>query len=377
MTEHVDNLVIGGGAYGAHIALALAEERPSETVALLESNDELFGGASTHNHSRLHRGYLYPRDIGTALQSKHDAVRFVADYGQTVQETRGSYYGIHKNSLVSSEQYRAFCDEAGLPYELVGRGDLFGEDIEAVFEVPEATISLQGFKRMVLNRLEASSVEVRPNTQAVSITEDDNRVIVGIRDNEPVSARNVFNCTYSQTNGMHLASGLPVLPMTNDKYVLFGIDLPKEMESVSATVMYGPYGSLVANDNWGTHVLAHVEHSNVARTANVESTEPDDQDDIRRRAAVALYESQKDLLPLKDAVLTSNMVRHRAVLGDTPENGVRGVYTEAEYGGIPGYNVVLGGKMTGFYNAVDFALEVVAARDGAQQHVGRLAIAAL
>lgn len=376
MTERIDHLVIGGGAYGAHIAMALAEAEPSESVVLLESNDELFGGASTHNHSRLHRGYLYPRDLGTALHSKHDAVRFEEDYGQVIQETHGSYYGIHKDSIVTPTQYQAFCNRAGLPYDLVDRGELFGEDIAAVFEVPEATISLQGFKRMVLARLKVSNVMVRTNSQAESIAEKDDGVMVGIRENESVFARNVFNCTYSQTNEMHLASGLPVLPITNDRYVLFGLDLPQEMESVSATVMYGPYGSLVANDNWGTHVLAHVEHSNVARSADVISAKPDDLDEIRSRAALALEQSRRDILPLKDAVLTSNMMHNRAVLGSTPENGVRGVYTESQYGGIPGYNVVLGGKMTGFYNAVDFALEAVEGRDNVHQRAGRLAITA-
>jgi hypothetical protein len=358
--ERVNHLVVGGGVYGSHIALALEEAFPHDRTLLLESSEELLSGASTHNHGRLHGGYQYPLDSHTAMQARDDVGKFVNDYGSTVQKARGAYNGIHRDSVVSPLEYEQFCDSLNLAYRKTDAAGLFGQEIAAAYEVDETSFSLSALQRLVIGRVNNSGVEVHHNTRVESITKDGMYNRVGIAGEEPLLARNVFNCTYGQINNVHLNSNLPILPITNDKYVLFGIDLPEELRDVSATVMYGPFGSIVANDNWGTHVLAHVIHSNIERTKNFASDNTlANADDLSSRAFAALRDTRQYLLPLSEATRQTDMVWNRAVLGDVPEKGVRSAFMQTEYGGLQGYNVVLGGKMTGFYRAVDFAIGAV------------------
>lgn len=358
--ERVNHLVVGGGVYGSHIALALEAAFPQDRTLLLESSEELMSGASTHNHGRLHGGYQYPLDPHTAMQARDDVGKFVNDYGSTVQVARGAYNGIHQDSAVSPAEYERFCDSLGLTYRKTDASGIFGQEIAAAYEIDETSFSLSALQGLVINRVGNSGVEVHHNTRVESITRDGAYNRVGILGQEPILAQNVFNCTYGQINNVHRNSNLPILPITSDKYVLFGIDLPEELRDVSATVMYGPFGSIVANDNWGTHVLAHVIHSNIERSKNFT---PDntfvDVNDLSSRAYAALRDTRQYLLPLSEATRGSDMVWNRAVLGDVPEKGVRSAFMQTEYGGLQGYNVVLGGKMTGFYRAADFAIDAV------------------
>lgn len=357
MKDYTDHLVIGGGIYGSHVALALQEAFPQDRVVLVDAAEEgLMSGASAHNHGRLHYGYQYPLDLPTAKQAKDDVSRFTDEYGSTIQENGSAFYGIHSTSRVSPEMYEAFCTTVGLAYEPVARSDVYGKDIAASYQVFESSISLTGLSRLVHSRLEDSAIEMYPYTTAERIFSDSEGTGVTLGDTGSMYARNIFNCGYGRLNELHRNSNLPILPITNDKYALFGLNLPSEMKGLSATVLYGPYGSIVSNDKWGTHVLAHVEHSNIARTRDYVSETGVSMLELRRRAEAALSSTRDYLLPLSEASIADSMVWDRAVLGSSPEKGVRSAYMESGYGGLPGYNLILGGKLTGFYRAARFAV---------------------
>src|SRR6266496_2767456 len=69
-----DAVVIGGGFYGASLALELKSRL--ERVLLLEREARLLRRASYVNQARVHNGYHYPRSVLTALRSRHNYVRF-------------------------------------------------------------------------------------------------------------------------------------------------------------------------------------------------------------------------------------------------------------------------------------------------------------
>ena len=72
-------LVIGGGWYGCHIALAL--KREGHEIVLNEISDKLFSGASGGNPARLHLGFHYPRSkLTRAACQEHNAL-FMHKYG--------------------------------------------------------------------------------------------------------------------------------------------------------------------------------------------------------------------------------------------------------------------------------------------------------
>ena len=88
----LDSIVIGGGFYGARLALALRAE--GESVLLLEREPTLLGRASLVNQARVHNGYHYPRSILTSVRSRQNYDRFREEYAESIEilrvETRSS-----------------------------------------------------------------------------------------------------------------------------------------------------------------------------------------------------------------------------------------------------------------------------------------------
>src|SRR3954464_15858950 len=101
-------VVIGGGFYGARIALALRAE--GDDVTLIEREAALLTGASLKNQARVHQGYHYPRSILTASPSRQNYERFRADYADATYETFDHYYAIARDaSKTTASQFLQFC----------------------------------------------------------------------------------------------------------------------------------------------------------------------------------------------------------------------------------------------------------------------------
>ena len=79
-----DVLVIGGGFYGACLALML--RAAGKRVALVEREPVLLGRASLRNQARVHNGYHYPRSILTSLRSRMNYARFIDEYAECVDQ---------------------------------------------------------------------------------------------------------------------------------------------------------------------------------------------------------------------------------------------------------------------------------------------------
>lgn len=62
----MDAIIIGGGFYGAAIAIYLAKERGLKRIMLIEREPALLKRASYNNQARVHNGYHYPRSFTTA-----------------------------------------------------------------------------------------------------------------------------------------------------------------------------------------------------------------------------------------------------------------------------------------------------------------------
>lgn len=68
--EQADAVIIGGGFYGAAIAVYLVKNRGMRKVILLERESSLLSRASYNNQARIHNGYHYPRSFTTAFRSR-------------------------------------------------------------------------------------------------------------------------------------------------------------------------------------------------------------------------------------------------------------------------------------------------------------------
>jgi flavin-dependent dehydrogenase len=74
--------VIGAGVFGSVIAWKLAEK--GVAAQIFDSKREVLRGTTPKSVLRLHLGLHYPRDLGTAIQSRQGYERFLSEFGDTV-----------------------------------------------------------------------------------------------------------------------------------------------------------------------------------------------------------------------------------------------------------------------------------------------------
>src|SRR5512146_3025065 len=85
-------VVVGGGFYGARLALRLRQR--GLRVLLVEREPRLLERASLRTQARVHNGYHYPRSVLTSLRSRLNYTRFLQDYGECADQSFPHYYAI-------------------------------------------------------------------------------------------------------------------------------------------------------------------------------------------------------------------------------------------------------------------------------------------
>jgi len=147
--------VVGGGVFGSTIAVDLA--RAGAQVDLYEARSDILGGATANCQARLHSGYHYPRSDSTAAAARDAAPQFAARYPQAIRRAR-HHYVIAADSKVSADEYLAFCDRLGLPYEVVEPPQV--HHAQVCVRVPEAFVDVDVLRRLVRRDLAVSGVTV-------------------------------------------------------------------------------------------------------------------------------------------------------------------------------------------------------------------------
>lgn len=90
--------ILGGGWYGCHLATTLIGF--GHEVALWESSDQLFNGASGANPARLHLGFHYPRSKLTRAMSQEHYVAFMLRYSRFTRTVPINIYAIAESDSV-------------------------------------------------------------------------------------------------------------------------------------------------------------------------------------------------------------------------------------------------------------------------------------
>jgi hypothetical protein len=203
-----DAIVIGGGFYGAAIAIYLAKSRGFRNVVLMERVDALLQRASYKNQARVHDGYHYPRSFITAFLSRVKLPRFVRDCPDAVKKDFTKLYAIAwRNSKVIVKHFDRFCHEIGAsiePAEPSLKG-LFSEKlIEEVFLVQEHAFDSTRLTAWALGELAVAGVQVPYGTRVMSISNSPKAPKVlctaATASVELWWAPYLFNCTYSGLN---------------------------------------------------------------------------------------------------------------------------------------------------------------------------------
>lgn len=269
-TDSADAVVIGGGFYGAAIAVFLAQKVGLSKVVLLEQEAALLTRASYNNQARVHNGYHYPRSFTTAFRSRVNLPRFVRDWPQAVKTDFTKLYAIAgQNSHVTAQQFKRFCHEIGArigPAAPHLRALFNPRLIEDVFLVEEYAFDSTRLADWARRELEASAVAVRLRTCATEIRRGPQAglevVAVNQRgDASRILCRHVFNCTYSGLNQFGGDFSGVGAALKHEVTEMALMDVPPVLKDVGITVMDGAFFSVMPFPARGLHTLSHVRYT--------------------------------------------------------------------------------------------------------------------
>ncbi len=262
-------IVIGGGFYGARLALMLRGR--GLTVLLVEREASLLARASIRNQARVHNGYHYPRSILTSLRSRLNYRRFLDEYREFVYDGFTHYYAVGRGmSKLTAGQFAQFCRriEAPLAPAPAHVVKLFDPSrIDAVFEVEECAFDAARLRARVTRELEQAGVDVALSTEAASVRSTHDGIEVTLRgtgDQSPglaFRAELALNCTYSRINHLLSASNAEPIPAKHELTELALVEPPAELGGAAVTVMDGPFFSLMPYPSRGLYTLSHVRYT--------------------------------------------------------------------------------------------------------------------
>ncbi len=355
-----DAAIVGGGFFGAIIALYL-KEHGFDRVVLIEKGADLLTRASYNNQARIHNGYHYPRNIVTALRSHVNFPRFVADFRECVDDGFEKVYAVARlNSKVTGNQFRLFCERIGAPIEPASAKirDRFNPDlIEEVFVCREYAFDPDKLRGIVRRRLREAGVEVRLNTAARRVIGSGGGLVVE-SDGGRVEARRVFNCTYSQINRLLTDSGLPPVPLKHELTELALVDVPPAMRGLGITVMCGPFFSCMPFPALGRHTLSHVRYTPHCEWHDREDGEYRDahafMDATERRSAFLhmAKDAERYIPEMSGLRQTGSLWEVKTVLPMNENDDGRPILFRRDCG-LPGLTCVMGGKVDNIYDALE------------------------
>ena len=355
MRIQTDVAVIGAGYYGCYVTYKLAQRYPHLKFTLVESESEICTRASSTNQGQFHRGYMYTAKPKLALECSEYAKEFEKEFKQAIDTSVKSYYGIHKNSLITPRQFEDTCGSASLPLKpYSGPEELFGKDVTTVYETEEKSINTSEMRKIMRIRLFLPNINTIYSTYVQRVKKTNDGIELICNGGTIVSTKQVINATFAGINKLHENSGIALIPTRNDVFLHFMIQLPSRYKNMAATVAVGNYCSLIPSRYRGSHLLAVAGVRSIASSIDAAPNE-----NVRNDLARELFEqSQKNCsewMPiLKEAELVGFTVGTRTEYRDPITNiSMSEVKVINNHDDISGYTVLLGGKISCLSESID------------------------
>ncbi len=363
----IDALVIGGGFYGVAIACYLVRQRGLDRVRLVEREAGLLTRASFHNQARIHNGYHYPRSYVTAYRSRINFPRFVADFPSAIRSDFVKLYAVaRRNSKVNAQQFARFCSEIGAPLTPAPGeySKLFDANlIEAVFLTQEYAFDAADLKSWAKHELSACAVEVTTGCEvrACHPTGDGTTVEINATDgegsdSEAVTARYVFNCTYSGLNRLGGAF-TPVDTRLKHEITEMGlVEMPSVLRGLSITVLDGPFFSAMPFPARGLHSLSHVRYTPHLYWQDEAGEDPYarlDRYAKEPRVDRMIRDAARYVPSLAEATVRDSLFEVKTVLAKNERDDGQPILLEKSKT-LPGFYSILGGKMDNVYDIMGF-----------------------
>jgi glycine/D-amino acid oxidase-like deaminating enzyme len=359
----VDAVIIGGGFYGAAIAIYLAKQRGLKRIVLVERESALLTRASYNNQARVHNGYHYPRSFTTAYRSRINLPRFVRDWPEAVKQDFTKLYAIaRRNSKVTAKQFLRFCKEIDAkiePADLSLRQLFEPHLIEEVFLVDEYAFDSSKLAAWAETELRTCGVEVRFDTRVTAISKGDKSLRVVVREKDGsedwIVSRYVFNCTYSGLNQFcgdfpgtrtHLKQEITEMAL---------MQAPPALKGLGITVMDGPFFSMMPFPARGLHTLSHVRYTPHMHWNDKQGIDPYQKlNDYDRSTRVdrMVRDVGRYLPAVMDAKYVDSLFEIKTVLVKNEGDDGRPILFE-KHAELPGCYSILGGKIDNIYDALE------------------------
>jgi glycine/D-amino acid oxidase-like deaminating enzyme len=360
-----DAVIVGGGFYGAAIAIYLAKQRGFKRIVLVEREPALLSRASYNNQARVHNGYHYPRSFTTAYRSRVNLPKFVRDWPNAVKRDFTNMYAIaRRNSKVTAKQFERFCREIGVPIQPATPAlrNLFESRlIEDVFLVDECAFDATVLASWAVRELRECGVQIRFETRATAISAGSDgtlQVVVqpGIGAEELISCRYLFNCTYS---GLNQIKGAFTGTRTGLKHEIAEMALmraPPLLQGLGITVMDGAFFSMMpfpAREQ--LHSLSHVRYTPHLHWNDEPGIDPYQKLDHYEQATRVdrmVRDVGRYIPAVLDAVYVESLFEVKTVLVKNESDDGRPILFE-KYPELPGCYSVLGGKIDNIYDVLE------------------------
>ena len=360
-----DAVIIGGGFYGAAIAVYLARQRGLKRVLLVEQESSLLTRASYNNQARVHNGYHYPRSFTTAYRSRINLPKFVRDWPQAVRQDFTKVYAIaRRNSKVTARQFERFCHEIGAkiqPADPPLRALFERHLIEDVFLVEEYAFDATKLASWAKSELNESGIQVRLATRATEISNGPDktlRVVLQPKqggERERIASRYVFNCTYG---GLNQFGGDFRGTRTGLKHELTEMalmEMPPMLQGLGITVMDGPFFSIMPFPARGQHTLSHVRYTPHLSWKDERGIDPYQRlanYDRSTRVDHMIRDVGRYLPAVRDARYAESLFEVKTVLVKNEGDDGRPILFEKHLE-LPGCYSVLGGKIDNIFDVLE------------------------
>lgn len=363
MNPDFDVAVIGGGFFGMYIADFFAKQ--GKKVLLCEKNPDYMQRASYVNQARVHNGYHYPRSALTALRSRTSFPRFCSEFPGCIDSSFEKYYMIgNLLGKVTARQFEIFCNRIGASLEPAPHKitRLINPDlIEAVYTTEEFAFDAIKLKNIMQERVEASGVKSLLNTTVRHVRKQDKHLLLELEiesnfsEITRVTARQVYNCTYSMINFILNESGLKPIPLKHEMAEICLIEVPDVLKNKGITVMCGPFFSVMPFPSRGLHSFSHVRYTphhewHDGDKKSYVNAHQHMRNTTKKSAWRAMQLDARRYMPiLSQCQLKESLWEVKTILPRSEADDSRPILFKANYG-IQGFHCVMGGKIDNVYD---------------------------
>jgi glycine/D-amino acid oxidase-like deaminating enzyme len=359
-----DGVIIGGGFYGAAIAVYLAKQRDFKRIILLEREPTLLTRASYNNQARVHNGYHYPRSFTTAYRSRINLPRFMHDWPHAVKQNFTKMYAIaRRNSKITAKQFERFCRQIGAkiePAEPMLQALFEPRLIEAVFLVEEYVFDALELARWAERELTQCGIEIQFSTRVTAISSGPKttlRVTTKSDDGAEklIFSRYVFNCAYSGLN--QIEGDFPGI-QTELKQEITEMALmqpPPILQGLGITIMDGPFFSIMPFPARQLHTLSHVRytpHLHWKDTSSIDPYQKLEKYPCATRVDRMVRDASRYLPSMLEAKYVDSLFEVKTVLVKNESDDGRPILFE-KTPSLPGVYSILGGKIDNIYDVLE------------------------